>query len=54
MYQCRVVDFLRQDDIISIIVGRYDGPITDELRYCALSVIVALLGNPWELYFVVC
>lgn len=32
VYQRRVVEFLRQDDIISIISNRYDGPITEELR----------------------
>lgn len=32
VYQHRVVEFLRQDDIISIIASRYEGAITDDLR----------------------
>lgn len=32
VYQRRVVEFLRQDDIIQVIASRYDGAISDELR----------------------
>ncbi|XP_065896635.1 E3 ubiquitin-protein ligase HECW1-like isoform X3 [Dysidea avara] len=32
VYQRRVVEFLRQDNIYSIISDRYDGPITEDLR----------------------
>ena len=32
VYQRRVVEFLRQDDIISIIADRYDGYFSEELR----------------------
>lgn len=32
VYQRRVVEFLRQDDVINVIASRYDGAITEELR----------------------
>ena len=45
VYQHRVVEFLRQDDIISIIAGRYDGPINDELRYCTVCSCSTILRS---------
>lgn len=33
-----MVEFLRQDDIINIIASKYDGPITDDLRWVVPGV----------------